>query len=245
MSSTVPVDHILKYLNTTTGREKLYRTIQYFSRFYAWHLFRQGADKATVARWNNLKTALGTGRKLFRLFKPIEFGKGAIAALNVPDDVLRVSGAMKQIGYLGYYLLEMFVYLHQIGFITLKNQKKIADTSFKFWAGALTVSILSGLYKLRQVQGRIEMLQRNSKLVKASTSEKDAQRAADLKFQEKTLGKEKKDAVYQLVQDAIDFVIPTSSVGWINADEGLVGIAGTITSIMGAQTQWKKVNGTK
>lgn len=158
-------------------------------RFYAWHLFRQGADKATVARWNNLKTALGTGRKLFRLFKPIEFGKGAIAALNVPDDVLRVSGAMKQIGYLGYYLLEMFVYLHQIGFITLKNQKKIADTSFKFWAGALTVSILSGLYKLRQVQGRIEMLQRNSKLVKASTSEKDAQRAADLKFQEKTLGK--------------------------------------------------------
>lgn len=38
--------------------------------------------------------------------------------------------------------------------------------------------------------------------------------------------REKKDAVYQLVQDAIDFVIPTSSVGWINADEGLVGIAG-------------------
>lgn len=32
MSSAVPVDQVLKFLNTTTGREKLYRTIQYFSR---------------------------------------------------------------------------------------------------------------------------------------------------------------------------------------------------------------------
>ena len=69
------------------------------------------------------------------------------------------------------------------------QQKKIADTSFKFWAGALVVSLLSGLYKLKQVQARVEMLKRNAKLVKASTSEKDAQRAADLKFQEKTLHK--------------------------------------------------------
>ncbi|KAI9284626.1 peroxisomal biogenesis factor 11 [Umbelopsis sp. AD052] len=242
MSSAVPVDQILKYLNTTNGREKLYRTIQYFSRFYAWHLFRQGASKETVARWNGLKTNLASGRKLFRLFKPIEFGKGAVAALNVNDSVLRATGALRQLGYFGYFFVEMFVYLHQVGFITLQNHKKISDLGFKFWAAALAFSVSNGLYKLKQVQGRIEMIKRNSKLVNASTSEKDAQRAADYRMQEKALVKEKSDATYQLLQDALDFIIPSSTLGWIAADEGLVGIVGTVTSIMGASTQWKKVS---
>ncbi|GAB5592708.1 Peroxisomal membrane protein PMP27 [Umbelopsis nana] len=245
MSSAVPVDQVLKFLNTTTGREKLYRTIQYFSRFYAWHLLRQGASKETIARWNGLKTNLASGRKLFRLFKPIEFGKGAISALNTNDEILRVGNTLRQIGYFGYYLIEMFVYLHQVGFITLQNHKKISDTGFKFWAGALVFSIASGLYKLKQTQAKIEMVKRNTRLIKASTSEKDAQRAADLKFQEKTLIKEKEEATFQLIQDGLDIIIPSSTLGWINVDEGLVGIVGTITSIMGGQTQWKKVNGSK
>jgi peroxin-11B len=150
-------------------------------------LLRQGASKETIARWNGLKTNLASGRKLFRLFKPIEFGKGAISALNTNDEILRVGNTLRQIGYFGYYLIEMFVYLHQVGFITLQNHKKISDTGFKFWAGALVFSIASGLYKLKQTQAKIEMIKRNTRLIKASTSEKDAQRAADLKFQEKTL----------------------------------------------------------
>ncbi|CAO3671847.1 unnamed protein product [Umbelopsis ramanniana] len=225
MSFAVPVDQILKYLNTTNGREKLYR-----------------ASKETIARWNGLKTNLASGRKLFRLFKPIEFGKGAVAALNVNDSVLRVSGALRQLGYFGYYLVEMFVYLHQIGFITLQNHKKISDLGFKFWAAALVFSLSNGLYKLKQIQGRIEMIKRNGKLVKASTSEKDAQRAADYRMQEKTLVKEKEATTYQLFQDALDFIIPSSTLGWVAADEGVVGLVGTVTSIMGAQTQWKKVS---
>ncbi|KAH8549398.1 peroxisomal biogenesis factor 11 [Umbelopsis sp. PMI_123] len=242
MSSAVPVDQILKYLNTTNGREKLYRTIQYFSRFYAWYLLRQGASKETIARWNGLKTNLASGRKLFRLFKPIEFGKAAVATLNINDSVLRITGALRQLGYFGYYFVEMFVYLHQVGFITLQNHKKITDLGFKFWAAGLVFSITNGLYKLKQTQAKIELVKRNSKLVKASSSEKDAQRAADYRMQEKTLIKDKEDATYQLVQDALDLVIPSSTLGWINADEGVVGIVGTITSVMGAQTQWKKIS---
>jgi hypothetical protein len=38
--------------------------------------------------------------------------------------------------------------------------------------------------------------------------------------------REKEDAVYQLVQDLLDVIIPSSTLGWINADEGIVGIVG-------------------
>jgi hypothetical protein len=100
---------------------------------------------------------------------------------------LRITGALRQLGYFGYYFVEMFVYLHQVGFITLQNHKKITDLGFKFWAAGLIFSITNGLYKLKQTQAKIELVKRNSKLVKASSSEKDAQRAADYRMQEKTL----------------------------------------------------------
>lgn len=55
--STIKVSH------TTVGRDKLYRAIQYFSRFLSWYLFRKGYSKETVARFGAIKSSLGTGRK--------------------------------------------------------------------------------------------------------------------------------------------------------------------------------------
>ena len=38
--------------------------------------------------------------------------------------------------------------------------------------------------------------------------------------------REKEATTYQLVQDALDFIIPSSTLGWVAADEGVVGIVG-------------------
>lgn len=63
MSAVINVQPWLKFTATTVGRDKLYRGVQYFSRFLAWYLLRQGASKETVARFNNLKKTLGLSRK--------------------------------------------------------------------------------------------------------------------------------------------------------------------------------------
>jgi hypothetical protein len=38
--------------------------------------------------------------------------------------------------------------------------------------------------------------------------------------------REKEEATFQLIQDCLDIIIPSSTLGWINVDEGLVGIVG-------------------
>lgn len=40
-----------------------YRTVQYFSRFLAFYTYRKGYTKDTIARFTNLKSALGSARK--------------------------------------------------------------------------------------------------------------------------------------------------------------------------------------
>jgi peroxin-11B len=44
----------------------------------------------------------------------------------------------------------------------------------------------------------------------------------------------------QLVSDLCDLTIPSSALGWVELDDGIVGLAGTVSSLLGVWGQWKK-----
>lgn len=44
----------------------------------------------------------------------------------------------------------------------------------------------------------------------------------------------------QLLSDVCDLTVPVSALGWMALDDGVVGLAGTLSSILGIYTQWKK-----
>lgn len=56
------------------------RTIQYFSRFYAWYLYRLNATPAEIAPYDIAKKQLGLIRKALRLGKFVEHFKAAAQA---------------------------------------------------------------------------------------------------------------------------------------------------------------------
>ena len=64
------VAHYLKFVATTAGRDKLLRTLQYFSRFYAWYLFRTNATPGEIAPWETVKKQFGLVRKAMRVRSP-------------------------------------------------------------------------------------------------------------------------------------------------------------------------------
>ncbi|KAL8817446.1 MAG: hypothetical protein Q9191_008145, partial [Dirinaria sp. TL-2023a] len=44
----------------------------------------------------------------------------------------------------------------------------------------------------------------------------------------------------QLLSDLCDLTIPISVLGYLDLDDGLVGLAGTASSLIGVWTTWKK-----
>ena len=44
----------------------------------------------------------------------------------------------------------------------------------------------------------------------------------------------------QLISDLADLTVPASALGWVNFDDGVVGLAGTLSSVIGVYSQWKK-----
>ncbi|KAI9302999.1 peroxisomal biogenesis factor 11 [Cunninghamella echinulata] len=214
------VDALNRFLHTTYGRERACRLIQYFSRFYVFYLTRQGASQVDIQRWVELKQHLANARKFFRLLKPIEFAQSGIKALDVSDEVLRITGVLKQVGMGLYYSAEVIVLANAIKFYQPKNIQQITDFGQKCWLLGLFASLVSGLYKFKQLSIRSHMLTKERKYRNA---EKDD---SELKARELAFRREKYNTSYQFIQDALDVVIPSSALGWLPADEGIVGIVG-------------------
>ena len=56
----------------------------------------------------------------------------------------------------------------------------------------------------------------------------------------KKLQRERSAAGLQLVSDLCDITIPSTFVGYLNLDDGIVGLAGTVSSLVGVLAAWKK-----
>ena len=55
-----------------------------------------------------------------------------------------------------------------------------------------------------------------------------------------TRDRERTAANLQLTSDLCDLTVPTAALGLINFDDGIVGLAGTTSSLIGLYSQWKK-----
>ncbi|KAI5849673.1 peroxisomal biogenesis factor 11 [Durotheca rogersii] len=232
------VAHYLKFVATTAGRDKLMRTVQYFARFYAWYLFRTNGTRGEVAPWEALKKQLGLARKLLRLGKNVEHLKAAALAADAisaasktaatagaGDDVLRYAAVGRQLGYAGYLTFDAATVLDSVGFRRWDGAKRAQREASRFWALGLLCSVVAQAYTLYRLRER-----------EAKVDKKEGEGVVE----SKRIALERAASRLQLLSDLCDLTIPTSALGWVGFDDGFVGLAGTVSSLIGAYAQWKK-----
>ncbi|KAK7058852.1 Peroxisomal membrane protein PMP27 [Paramarasmius palmivorus] len=231
------VNQSLKYSATTLGRDKAYRAIQYFARFYTWYLLSRG-EKDVAARWNALKTHLATARKLMRLGKPMEHLQAALkACLSQSTPVEQITTIGRQLGYFGYLSLDAVVWAHTIKFLNLSPETatKVAKFSNRFWLAGILFSIVNGAVKSVRLASEAKKLQSGSQ---AELSEK-----AGRETRLSAIAAARNATRQQLTIDMLDLWIPATNIGLTNLNDGVLGIFGLITSLIAAQAQWEAVNG--
>ncbi|PGH14252.1 hypothetical protein AJ80_05992 [Polytolypa hystricis UAMH7299] len=224
------IAHYLRYVATTVGRDKLLRTIQYFSRFYAWYLFRTNKPKSAIAPFETIKKQFGLTRKLLRVGKNIEhFKAAAVVALSTKtsgaDPVLKYLAIGRQLGYGLYLSFDMLTVLDAAGIRKLEAAKRFQVQAYRAWFAGLVCSTIAGVYSLWQLKER-------EKLVNKKEGEGVVEG--------KKIVKERSAVNTQLISDFCDLTVPTSALGYVALDDGIVGIAGTISSLLGVLAAWKK-----
>ncbi|KAG8724892.1 Peroxisomal membrane protein PMP27 [Ceratobasidium sp. 395] len=235
------VSQSIKVLATTLGRDKLYRTVQYFARFLAWFLLTRGY-KLEASRWNSLKAALASGRKLMRLFKPLEHFQAALRASQLPSlrayPIDQYTTIARQLSYAGYLSLDAIVWLNSVRFLALQptTAAKVNKASQRFWLSGILFSIVHGLVKVARLANEAKRLR--------SMSEKGVGADADRMSRAQALDIDRLNTRWQLIQDSFDFFLPASNLGLVGINDGVAGIIGVITSVMALQIQWKAVGKT-
>ncbi|KAF2194141.1 peroxisomal biogenesis factor 11 [Zopfia rhizophila CBS 207.26] len=221
------VSHYLKYVATTVGRDKVLRTLQYFSRFLAWYLYRTNHPQSSITPFETTKKQFGLTRKLMRVGKFVEHFKAAAVASDAKsmDPVLRYTAIGRQLGYAGYMLLDNATVLDATAIKKFSASQRLLREAYRAWFTGISCSIISSIYSLYKLRERA-----------AKISEKDGQGVVE----KKKVEKETNAVKIQLISDLCDITIPSAALGWVNFDDGFVGLAGTLSSMLGVYTQWKK-----
>lgn len=138
------------------GRDKALRLVQYFSRFYAWYLFRTNHPQSSITPFDTAKKQLGTARKLLRLGKFVEHFKAAAIASDKKDidPVIKFLAVARQMGYAGYLTFDNAVILDATGIKKFEGAKSLTNKAQHFWMLGLASSILAGFYKLYGLNAR-------------------------------------------------------------------------------------------
>ncbi|KAF1359128.1 peroxisomal biogenesis factor 11 [Lizonia empirigonia] len=222
------VSHYLKFVATTVGRDKVLRTLQYFSRFLAWYLYRTNRPQASIAPFDNTKKTLGTARKLMRVGKFVEHFRAAAVASDAAalDPIIRCTSVGRQLGYALYMLLDSANILDATGIQKSAHGVRLLRSANHAWLSGIAFSIVQGVYALYGLQAR-------SRAVAAGA---DPEKVVE----EKKVAKELAAVKVQLVSDLCDITIPATALGWVQLDDGIVGLAGTTSSLLGVWSQWKK-----
>lgn len=212
---------LIKYLDTTAGREKSFRLVQYLVRFLSYYAAQKGAlDLAKLFKaLQNQSTFI---RKGLRFLKPLNHIQDAAKAFDnkLSDPIIRATVVLKNLAYVGYLSLDSVAWLKLLGLVSNKSFAKAPKYSNWFWFIGLVSGLTNDLRKISITTSKLQSL-----------DEKDAEKS-------KAIELEKFKATKRLVWDSFDFFIVLNNLKFLNYDEGSIGLAGTITSLFGVQDIW-------
>jgi len=225
------VTHYLRYVATTVGRDKVLRTVQYFARFYAWYLYRTNNPTSAIQPWTVLKNQFGLTRKILRAGKFVEHLRAgseiydaAVKSSN-GDKITQYLQVLRQIGYAGYLFFDLLTLLDALGVKKDPRAKNIQATAYRFWFTGLSASALAGVYNTYRLRERTKVV-----------DEKDA----EAKVEKVKIARQQHAVNIQLISDLCDLTVPSTILGYTNFDDGIIGLAGTTSSLLGVYGAWQK-----
>ncbi|ODV97301.1 hypothetical protein PACTADRAFT_32773 [Pachysolen tannophilus NRRL Y-2460] len=223
-----------KFLDATAGREKALRLLQYLCRFLSYYCYQKGFNLDTIQLFKKIQGIITTNRKALRFLKPLNHLTNASKTFDnkLMDSILRYTAVSKDIAYVFYLSLDSINWFKMLGIISHKKFPK--NQKYTNWCWC--IGLISGLLNdLRKIQISHE---KKVALLKCEDEKKDEKEVKILLADAIKLGH---TAKRRLCWDLLDIFIVLNNLKFLNFDDGAIGGAGVITSILGLQDIWSNI----
>mmetsp|Transcript_6943 Transcript_6943/g.12783 ORF Transcript_6943/g.12783 Transcript_6943/m.12783 type:complete len:220 (-) Transcript_6943:202-861(-) len=193
----------IDYAGKISGRDKIYRFVQYFSRMLYFQLEQSGAPKETVAWFKLISKTMSTGRKMQRLgkfvdnwYKAFKHLQKKVIGLSSEQEIINTLGLMAYISDMIFYVWDALA-----------------------WSKAAKIMKFPGM-DVKRSRNQWNMIRYGLKSVRYSLMWRAAYRDG------KSFGSYRRQAV----KSALDFMNPCKSLGYNSLNDGQLGLLGVVTS---------------
>lgn len=182
-----------------------------------------------------------------RLTKFIEHFKLAAVASDAQtaDPIVKYLAVGRQLGYAFYMLLDNLTYPDVAGIKKFSAAARLQKEAYRAWAVGLACNVMAGVYALYNLRLATQRQEGSVDAEKAVEAKKLAKyvacgRSGEMNVSLTMCNRDKSVVQLQLISDLCDLTVPTSALGFVNLDDGIVGLAGTLSSLIGLYGAWQK-----
>jgi len=237
LSLPTPVLTFLKWLELTSGRDKVYRFVAYFSKWVVQTMRENKVNPDLADRLAKGSSAIGQTRKLMRFFRSIEYVQEFLKSTAIKDDAEKYLSLFKSFSLAVWMVADHAQWLHKAGYLKLNDHiKKIDEVHSKAWFWGLLAGLVLCVYKLKLLMDETSSV--NEQMRIAAPENKEALVKNNKALQ--SIDEKKNKQIQGIVKNGIDLIIPAARLNWIPVSDGTVGLAGTATSIIGMIDTWPK-----
>lgn len=246
------LEGLVKFNTQTNGRDRIFRLLQYSSKFFGWTAEKCNYDKGAIIKLKNLEYSLGTARKLLRLGRFIDVLYGAFKSIHNPNLLIRFTLTMAKINSAIYYLNDHVVWLGRVGLVKV-NQESWSKRGNRYWFYSLVLVLLRDIYELWLLINIDMRIRSHCSILSSSDSHPSlgtefclrSYPSAGFQMDSNPFNMFKpvsdfafdhRDVVLDTVKNLCDLMIPLGSMGYAKLSPGLVGLCGIISSLIGILT---------
>lgn len=180
-----------------------------------------------VQRLKLLTKNVSAARKLFRAAKPLNNIKALVGLLSArsSNPLLWVAGIAKNVGTTGFLSLDTLAWINNGGVYKFRPRTaaRLTTAQNRFWAVALVGALVEAAFKSYHADAQLRALSQESEKDTTAIS-----KARELRKREIT----------HVVWQVLDLSIPLTALGVTGFNDGIVGLAGTITAYLGIRELW-------
>ncbi|KAI1301920.1 Peroxisomal membrane protein 11B [Halotydeus destructor] len=222
------MDALAHFNNQSNGREKLFRFIQYVSRFM-WSLLKNMKHhKLTVERLKYLESEMSNARRVIRLGRFVEMMHSSTKSMNLNDPSLRITITMSRISTALFLFSDNLIWLNRLRLVNI-DEVKWSKTANKLWLYSITMNLLRDLHELKRIMSNYGRHSTSPFISRRPSCHESGIFSPELEAIKRFVLTHKSLSV-DLLKNVCDFFLPLSSLGHVNLSPTTVGLLGAVSS---------------
>nr|XP_033776976.1 peroxisomal membrane protein 11A [Geotrypetes seraphini] len=235
------MERFVRFTNQSQGRDRLFRATQYTCMLLRYLLENKTGKEKVLRKLKNLESNMSSGRRLLRLGNMVHAVEAAKKALQHPTPFPRFCLMVSNVNRVLYFICDTVLWARSAGLVSGIKKEKWIHWATRYYFNSLLMNLARDLYEILQrmeqnIQGkktREELYIHNNQEQELTSTVITCESSFSLLYYSL---KNQPSLCLDIVKNLCDLFSPLNELGIYKTNQGLIGLCGLLSSLVGILT---------